>query len=267
MEQDFASLNLVDGEEEPFEIHGTDSHFEDHHLCLVSVFLTANVVHFESMKNTMADLWHPLGGITTTEIGDKCFLFLFYNEIDLSRVLQGTPWFFNKHLLLLHKIQDGEDHALIPLVYSDFWVQVYDLPSGLMSEAIAKQFGNFIGRFLEYDPSQTFIGPSRIMGIKVTLDIRLPLKRKKKIVLRPDSFVYARFQYEKLSLFCFICGKLGHGESFCPVRLSIKPKDISFGWDISLKAPPCRGLQVASKWLVEPGVNRIVTPDKEGVGT
>ncbi|MBA0755498.1 hypothetical protein Gogos_021254 [Gossypium gossypioides] len=31
-----------------------------------------------------------------------------------------------------------------------------------------------------------------------------------------DRTAYARFQYEKLSLFCFIYGKLSHRESFFP---------------------------------------------------
>ncbi|MBA0753035.1 hypothetical protein Gogos_022085 [Gossypium gossypioides] len=48
--------------------------------------------------------------------------------------------------------------------------------------------------------------------------------------------VYARFKYEKLSLFCFICGKLGHGESYCPFRLTIDSSKIVFGWDLSLRA-------------------------------
>ncbi|KAA3453417.1 reverse transcriptase [Gossypium australe] len=61
--------------------------------------------------------------------------------------------------------------------------------------------------------------------------------------------VYARFKYEKLSLFCFICGKLGHGESFCPYRLRIEASKIVYGWDLSLRADPRRRRTVVSRWL------------------
>ncbi|MBA0755635.1 hypothetical protein Gogos_021287, partial [Gossypium gossypioides] len=63
-----------------------------------------------------------------------------------------------------------------------------------------------------------------------------PLKRKKKVLVGKSMVVYARFKYEKLSLFCFICGKLGHGESYCPLRLTIDSSKIVFGWDLSLCA-------------------------------
>ncbi|KAK5772395.1 hypothetical protein PVK06_048683 [Gossypium arboreum] len=63
--------------------------------------------------------------------------------------------------------------------------------------------------------------------------------------------VYARFKYEKLSLFCFICGKLGHGESYCPFRLKIEPLKIVFGWDLSLRAVLRLRNTVVSRWLRE----------------
>lgn len=66
-----------------------------------------------------------------------------------------------------------------------------------------------------------------------------------------DRIFYARFQYEKLSLFCFIYGKLGHGESFCPVRTRMAPENIVFGWDLSIRAFARRRSVVPSRWLRE----------------
>ncbi|MFQ6640906.1 hypothetical protein Gotur_014657 [Gossypium turneri] len=61
--------------------------------------------------------------------------------------------------------------------------------------------------------------------------------------------VYAWFKYEKLSLFYFICGKLGHRESYCPHRLSIDPSKIIFGWDLSTRAVARNQSRVVSRWL------------------
>ncbi|MBA0845484.1 hypothetical protein Goarm_022495 [Gossypium armourianum] len=60
----------------------------------------------------------------------------------MNRVLEGLPWFFNNHLLLLHKLQMKEDSLTIPLNYDVFWIQIHDLPPGLMLETMAKCFGD-----------------------------------------------------------------------------------------------------------------------------
>ncbi|MBA0604126.1 hypothetical protein Godav_016808 [Gossypium davidsonii] len=86
---------------------------------------------------------------------------------------------------------------------------------------MAKKFGDFLGKFLDYDASIPFLSQVTHMHIHVCLDVTTPLKRKKKIKIEEAMFVY-----EKLSLFCFICGKLGHGESYCPFRLRIEPSKL-----------------------------------------
>ncbi|KAK5785224.1 hypothetical protein PVK06_039787 [Gossypium arboreum] len=146
-------------------------------------------------------------------------MFQFFHVVDMQRVLAGTPWFFNEHLIVLHELKQGEDPLVVPLLSSEFWVQVHDLPPGLMTNLLAKQFRNFLGQFLEYNTTILTMGINKFMRVRVRLDVSLPLKRRKKIQIGKERIVYARFQYEKLSLFCFICGKLGHGESFAHFAL------------------------------------------------
>ncbi|GMI99100.1 hypothetical protein like AT3G31430 [Hibiscus trionum] len=214
MEENLASLSIGDGEEEVFEVPSELLETEDDYAhCLVGKFLTSSVIHFLAMRNTLADLWHPLGGISITDIGEKRICFRFYTEIDMNRVLEGCPWFFNGHLLVLRRLDKGDDPLQVPIEFASFWVQVHNLPPGLMSEGMAKQFGKFIGQFLEYDSKLVITGRKQYMRIKVGVHINCPLKRKKKISLGKDRTVYVFFQYEKLSLFCFICG-LGTGKAF-----------------------------------------------------
>ncbi|KAA3467450.1 5'-nucleotidase surE [Gossypium australe] len=100
MEDELAGLSLLDEEEEAFQeeegiVNG------NYKFCLVGRCLTDSVVHFPSLRNTMADLWHPIGGICITDLGDKRYLFQFFHEVDIQRVIGGAPWFFNNHLLIL----------------------------------------------------------------------------------------------------------------------------------------------------------------------
>ncbi|MFQ6658153.1 hypothetical protein Gotur_027541 [Gossypium turneri] len=248
MEDALENLNSLDEEEEAFqEDEGVVCRVSQ--LCLVGRCLTDSVVHFPSLRNTLADLWHPIGGICITEIGEKRYLFQFFHEVDIDRVLAGIPWFFNNHLLILQKVLVGGNPAVMELNHTEFWIQVHDLPPGLMSASMAKQFGDFCGRFIEYDTSISTLGIQHYMRIRVCLNVIVPLKHKKKVLVGKSMVFYAQFKYKKLSLFCFICGKLGHGESYCPVRLSIDSTKIVFGWDLSLCAVVRRRNMGMSRWL------------------
>ncbi|KAK5793155.1 hypothetical protein PVK06_034292 [Gossypium arboreum] len=70
MEEDLANLKLLDEEEEAFQEEAVlmDRSYQ---FCLVGQCLTDSVVHFSSLHNTMADLWHPIGGICITDLRDK----------------------------------------------------------------------------------------------------------------------------------------------------------------------------------------------------
>ncbi|MBA0828322.1 hypothetical protein Goarm_013006, partial [Gossypium armourianum] len=59
------------------------------------------------MRNTMVKLWHPLGGVLVSDLGEKRCLFKFYHELDIDRVINGAPWTFNNHLLVFHRMEEA----------------------------------------------------------------------------------------------------------------------------------------------------------------
>ncbi|MBA0672213.1 hypothetical protein Goklo_000004 [Gossypium klotzschianum] len=165
------------------------------------------------MRTVMANLWHPLGGVSIADV--------------------------------------SEDPLEVDLLYTEFWVQIYNLPPGFFTEAIARQFGDFIGAFVEYDVKAIMAGLRNYMRIRVKVDIRKSLKRRKKLIMAKKEF-FANFKYERLSTFCFLCGKLGHSENCCPIRMVTGRKELPLEWDISLKAPSRRAATAGSIWLREP---------------
>ncbi|KAF4401983.1 hypothetical protein G4B88_017495 [Cannabis sativa] len=116
MEWSYGNIELED--EESFGIEIDDDVEEttlvDDRWCLVGRFLNARSLDFEAMKHTLAGLWKPGKGLFVKELGPNLFLFQFYHEIDIKRVINGSPWTFNR----------------LPLIFS--------------REELVKPYGNFM---------------------------------------------------------------------------------------------------------------------------
>ncbi|MBA0820120.1 hypothetical protein Gohar_000003 [Gossypium harknessii] len=88
MVDDLANLRLSNEEEDAFQEDAKEMK-RDIKFSLVGTCLTNSMLHFSSFWNTMADLWHPIGGIAITNIGEKCYSFKFFHTVDMNKVLKG----------------------------------------------------------------------------------------------------------------------------------------------------------------------------------
>lgn len=63
----------------------------DMRWCLVGRLMTDRPVDGETFKHRMAYLWRPGKGMYVKELGANLFLFQFFHEIDIQRVIEGSP--------------------------------------------------------------------------------------------------------------------------------------------------------------------------------
>ncbi|MBA0556809.1 hypothetical protein Golob_026883, partial [Gossypium lobatum] len=49
------------------------------------------------------------GGVLISYLGVKRFLFKFFHEMNVKRVVYGSPKTFNNHLLFIHPLGNDED--------------------------------------------------------------------------------------------------------------------------------------------------------------
>jgi 14-3-3 protein epsilon len=245
-------LSLQDEEGFVFDLEEGEVEIIDFRWCLVGRFLGDRSIHVNSMKVTMADIWRPVKGVKIKEATTGLFLFQFAHELDMEAVLQGGPWSFNNQMLIIERVQLGVQIENIPLYHVDFGVQVHNLPTGLMAERVGKTLANYIGSFVEYDKNNKGSFWREYMRIKVRVDIRQPLKKESRVKNQGGQWCTVNFRYEKLGVFCFVCGIIGHGENKCSIRFSMAADDGSRGWSKELRADPRRrnGRQ-SSRWLLE----------------
>lgn len=133
------------------------------------------------MQNVLASLWRPKEGVEIHDLGGRRFSFVFFHVLDIQKVIEGGPWTFEQNLLVYHKLEEKEDPHLVPLNKMDIWVQIYDLPAGMLSERILQSIGNYVGVFVKTEPMNTNVVWKMYVRIRVTMDIHKPLKRRMKV--------------------------------------------------------------------------------------
>lgn len=246
-----SGMNIDDEENEQIILdEGVEEDSNKFELCLVGRFITEKGINTRAMKSKLADVWKPARGINIKDLKPGIFLFQFYHADDMAWVVNGGPWSFDGALLVHNFIPKGEDPVKVPLFDVNFWIQIHGLPSGLMNETVGKQLGNFFGTFLLYDPNNNTSIWRESMRLRIRMDVRKPLKRKKKICKRDGTECVVQCKYERLGDFCFVCGLLSHTERFCSKKLGVQQHDSLREWGSWLRAPPRRAAgQERSKWL------------------
>ncbi|XP_074347410.1 uncharacterized protein LOC141686264 [Apium graveolens] len=168
---------------EGFEEAGQGENLGDFNakLCLVGRFLSEGVMDFQAMQQTLAAIWKPGRGVYIKEVDVNLYLFQFYHEVDIKRVLDGNPWSFNRKTLIIARMKEGEIPRCVNLDTLDLWVQIHDLRAGFMSERVIKEVGNYIGVFVESCPRNFEVGWKEYFRVRVTMNLSSPLKRKMKL--------------------------------------------------------------------------------------
>lgn len=137
-------------------------------------------------------------------------MFQFYHEIDIKKIIDGSPWSFNRKALNKARMQESYIPRGVNLNTLDLWVQIHDLCVSFMLEKIFKEVGNYIDKYVESCSNNFKGGWKEYLRVRVTIDISKPLKPRMKMRKPDNNYFWIVFKYENVPTFCFICRIPGH---------------------------------------------------------
>ncbi|XP_050211918.1 uncharacterized protein LOC126662073 [Mercurialis annua] len=238
-------------EDDGLDISGIEEARNDEYKwCLVGRFLTEKTVNLTAVKTVLPPIWKPVRGVCITEAGPNLFLFQFFHEMDMKRVLEDGPWTFEFHLFICRQLVVGESVANIQLWDAVLWVHVNDIPLGLVTKKLGENVGNYLGKFICHDNRRVKPNESSSLRVRVSIDVRKPLKKKMKFKRSANTWSWVELQYERIPMFCFYCGIMGHSEKFCDKYFDnpIPKEELPYGADMRyvMKKSP---VLMEDRWL------------------
>lgn len=160
------------------------------------------------------------------DLGENLFLFQFNQEADRNRVLLNGPWSFDNHFLLLKQFEGDLHPKGVQLTMALFWIRVYALSFLYMNEEVGKLIGNAIGSVEEVEILEGRGGRDGYFRIRVSIDVRKPLKRGLNFSIGGLQQFWIYFRYERMPNICFFCGCIGHMERDCEKALKLRSEGV-----------------------------------------
>ncbi|KAL3742152.1 hypothetical protein ACJRO7_017610 [Eucalyptus globulus] len=185
---------------------------------LVGKILSNPSINFQAFQNTLKRAWRTdQVEISQREAG--LYVFKFKSEGEKQRILEGGPWLFSSHLIIVKPWVPNTPLHCYDYKICAFWGQVFGLPLERCTENMISRAVSNVRKVLEVKVEAKEGTTLRAGRARVEIKLSEPLKPGKLIRLERKN-IWLDFHYERLSHYCYSCGILGHYATYC--------KDIPF---------------------------------------
>ncbi|XP_058200932.1 uncharacterized protein LOC131315754 [Rhododendron vialii] len=120
------------------------------------------------------------------------------------------------HLVILSKWDAQKTIEELDFSHSPFWVQIKGLPLGYLNVKSRMKIAETLGEIISVEDPDGRGKLAKLIRVWVWIDITKPLKKGFFLRRNGEEDLWIKFQYERLSDFCYRFGHVGHTINDCP---------------------------------------------------
>lgn len=185
---------------------------------LVGRIYGVNRVNYTGLKHTMSKLWCSEGTLRMVELKNKMYQFFFSKDEERRRVLDRRPWTFDNQMLVIQPWTKDIVNNEAAFLKTQIWVQIWNIPAQWLSSDVVWKIGKAFNKCLNVLIPETGSKDGRYAKMLVDVDLSKPMPRGTSVSFEGDKY-WVWFRYEQLPTFCLYCGRMGHGERHCEVKV------------------------------------------------
>jgi hypothetical protein len=183
---------------------------------IVGKVLARNTLHVETIKAVIKPAWGNPKGMKVRSLGPNLFLAELSSEADLQRIKNGSSWMIGKNAILLKDFDPRVDPADVIFDRLLLGVRIYKLPYPLMHVDRGTPLAAMLGEVDHLDVDENGRAWGSYLRARIHVDITEPLMRLVGVESSTlKKTVFYEVKYEKLPMYCFSCGMLGHSSVVC----------------------------------------------------
>ncbi|KAL6227500.1 hypothetical protein ACLB2K_001457 [Fragaria x ananassa] len=204
---------------------GSTSQVSDLGIDLLGV-LIADIEPNINVKAVLQSQWKTFGQIRIARAKPNTYVISVGTEQLARRLFEGGPWDVKGYCFSVRVWPSNTALDEICINRATYWVQGHAVPKEQITAENGVKMAKLLGVIEEIeDPA--IVGNRGYLRVKVLINTKRPLTTSLMLPRSGGAPTKIKLKYEKLKIFCFKCGRLGHLAMAC--NRSVNPERIRRG--------------------------------------
>nr|POE81313.1 hypothetical protein CFP56_61780 [Quercus suber] len=148
--------------------------------CAILKVLTHRSVSLDALRKNLRMMWKLKKEMHLSEVEEDLFLVEFRDEKDKRKVMDMSPWSYEKQLVIIQDFDAELAPTEIELKWCPFWIQIFNLPLKSRTRETGYAIGSKLGEVLDVDVPDSGVHLGKCLRVRVRLDVTKRLLRGKR---------------------------------------------------------------------------------------